>query len=83
MYEIPTHVHPDFKNKYIPIEDNNEKLVNISKLNSSSIVEDPQYVKQDINKALNNCYLRESVVKLLIKASESLPKGYQFVIWDG
>lgn len=83
LYEIPTHIHPDFRNKHIPIKDNNEKLVNISKISNNQITEDPQYVKQGLNGALNNCYLRESVVELLINATKDLPKGYKFLIWDG
>ncbi|WP_163536158.1 M15 family metallopeptidase [Gracilibacillus sp. YIM 98692] len=82
-HRIPTKVHPDFKQKYIPIHDNGEKLVNIHHIQSDKISEMAQYNKQGIPGALNHCYVRESLVDLLEKAAIHLPTGFQFIIWDG
>ncbi|GAA0291952.1 D-alanyl-D-alanine dipeptidase [Gracilibacillus halotolerans] len=81
--KIPTKVHPDFKRKFVPIKDNGEELIQVAQLNTNQIIEDPQYVKQGIDGALEHCYVRESAAQQLMQAAKELPSGYQFVIWDG
>ncbi|MGP4039008.1 M15 family metallopeptidase [Gracilibacillus sp. D59] len=80
---IPQQVHPDFKQKDIPIKDCGEPLIKVSEYNSKRITEHPMYHQWNINGALPHCYLRESVLHALEKAAYHLPDGYQFVIWDG
>lgn len=43
----------------------------------------PYYYKNNIPGAVNDCYLREGVVKKLIKVADSLPTNYSLVILDG
>lgn len=80
---ISTKVHPDFRIKEVPINDNGEELVRIDRLDAGLILEDPQYYKQQLTGALEHCYVRESVAQLLTNAAKDLPNGYRFVIWDG
>lgn len=50
--------------------------------NDDKIIVDMQYIKQNIPYATDNCFMRESAYKLLLKASELLPGGYKFKIYD-
>ncbi|UOQ83765.1 M15 family metallopeptidase [Gracilibacillus salinarum] len=80
---IPEYVPPAIQQHEVHIEDNGEPLISISEYQSNYIVEDPMYYKWQLKGALSHCYLRQSVLDLLAKAARQLPKGYQFVIWDG
>lgn len=41
-----------------------------------------QYPKLGMDNAEEDCFVRREIPELLIKASESLPKGYRLRIWD-
>lgn len=65
----------------IPIRENNEKLIRLSGL-SNKIIVAPYYFKQGIPGAINECYLRESVVEKLLKATKYLPDNHYFHVFD-
>lgn len=66
----------------IPILDCGEKLVSLSALPRQYFVLDSKYYNQGIPGALQECYARETVFSMLMKAVKLLPKGYKFIIWD-
>lgn len=43
----------------------------------------PYYYKKKLPGAVNDCYLREGVVKKLVEVADNLPKNYSLVILDG
>lgn len=68
--------------KAISIEENGEPLVPVSYC-PDRVLTRPQYFYQKMPHALPETYLREGVFERLLKASEHLPKGCRFVIFDG
>ncbi len=81
--KIPQRVHPDFKNKAIPIKECGEALVNIGAYSFKHLIEAPMYHRMKVADALPHCYVRESIIHLLEEAGQHLPAGFRFVIWDG
>src|SRR5208337_4558096 len=65
----------------VKINECGEKLVPISKLTNNIVVASQYYLKR-IEGTLKECYIRESVGELLERASQGLPTGYKFVVWD-
>lgn len=78
MKAIPTVKFPSIQNFNITGVD--EGIVSLSK---TGILCDPQYFKQNIPGALDDCYVRESVISMLYKAQDKLPKGYKLKVYDG
>lgn len=72
----------DYKCAHILTKECGEKLTSIGKLNSKNIIVESQYYLAGISGALPDCYARESVCELLLKASKLLPNNYKLVIWD-
>lgn len=66
----------------IAIRECNEELVSLRGIHNRIIVE-PQYFINNITGALNECLVRETVAKKLVKAAEELPENLSLVIWDG
>lgn len=66
----------------IPIEDNGDPLVPASLLPERILVRS-QYFLQGLPGAMPECFLRGTVFEKLVEASDLLPKGYRFVIFDG
>ncbi|MBN1334087.1 MAG: M15 family metallopeptidase [Synergistales bacterium] len=62
-----------------PVE---EPLVPVS-LIPDKIISRPEYFIQGLSGSLPDCFVRERVLALLVKASRSLPEGCRFVIFDG
>lgn len=58
----------------------NEELVEIK--NTDKIEIKMMYPLLGMKNGFNKCFLRETVASMLYKASESLPDGYKFLIWD-
>ncbi|NCU18696.1 M15 family metallopeptidase [Bacillus sp. P1(2020)] len=50
---------------------------------SKKILLKPYYYEKDIPGAINDCYLREGAVERLLKAANSLPENYYFLVFDG
>lgn len=75
--QIPTIEIPSIQDYEICSID--EEIVSLSNLglNVSS-----QYYKNEISGSYKDCYARETVARMLIKADKSLPKGYRLKIWD-
>lgn len=67
--------------KSIPIVESGEKMVPMS-LAPNKILVRPQYYLQQLSGALPECYARLSVYNRLVRAAESLPAGWRFVIFD-
>ena len=59
-----------------------EKLINLKNIHEKIICES-QYYKQGIPGALKDCYVRESLVEMLLNAVDLLPKNIGFKIYDG
>ncbi len=66
----------------LPIKDCGEPLIPISYC-PERILARPQYYYQQIPASLPEVYLRAGVYKLLLQASELLPKGHRLVVYDG
>lgn len=78
---LPTKAWTAKEVKSIPIVESGEKMVPMS-LAPDKILVRPQYYLQQLSGALPECYVRLSVYRRLIRAAESLPAGYRFVIFD-
>lgn len=57
-----------------------EKLIS---LRNNGFIVFPYYYKNNISGALNDCYVRETVVTKLKEAQNILPKDMRFLIYDG
>ncbi len=68
--------------KDVTIYDCNEKLLPLSNLYPPRILVEPQYFLRGIKGSIKECFVRETVAEMLIKASKLLPDGYKFVVWD-
>lgn len=64
-----------------PIEECGEPLVPMS-LVPDRILARPQYYLEEIEGALPECFARKGTFEKLIEASDLLPPGYRFVIFD-
>lgn len=81
-HSIPQEAGMDAWNT-IPIQPgNNEPLVSLSHVSDRILIR-PQYYLQGIPGALNDIFLRESLVGMLLRALDHLPKGYKLVLYDG
>ena len=61
------------------IKDLNEPLVSLSK---AGFMCSPEYYNQGVAGALNDCYVRSSVLGKLMIAESNLPKGLKFKVYD-
>lgn len=68
--------------KEVRITPTNESLVSLKKLNHPKIVVSPEYYKQGVTGAVDDCYVRERIRDMLIEATNLLPEGCKFVVWD-
>lgn len=68
--------------KDVEIRECGEKLFSLNELYPERIFVESQYFSQGLEGSTKECFVRETVAKLLIKASKLLPNGYKFVIWD-
>lgn len=63
------------------IKESNEPLVRAN-FYPERIINSPEYFNQGIPGSLMTIYIRQSVYNKLVKASEMLPEGYKFVLFD-
>lgn len=75
---IPTIDMPSIKD--YDIRHSTDLIVSLSKMGFKC---KPMYYEQGYKSALNDCYVRQSLVDMLNKARTLLPKGYDFLIYDG
>lgn len=68
--------------KAIEIRECGELLVNVAEAVPQILI-NPQYFKQGIQGSRKEVFLRLGVVERLVAATQYLPKGYKFLIWDG
>lgn len=68
--------------KKVKILENEEPLIPLSLLGLNQIVLEPMYYKLKIKGSIDECFVRESVLTMLIEAVNKLPKNYKLVIWD-
>jgi len=66
----------------VPIHECHERLVPSSILHPSRILVSPHYYLSGIEGAVDDCYIRESVAEMLIRASMNLSCDYRLVILD-
>jgi zinc D-Ala-D-Ala dipeptidase len=66
----------------VEIHECNEKLIPLSDLYPDGILIKPQYFLEGIEDSMEECYVRDTVAKILIKASKLLPNGHKFVVLD-
>lgn len=67
--------------KEVPIEESLEIMVKLNNI-SDKIKIEPVYFNQGRKGSIKESYVRKTLADKLIKASENLPKGYAFLIWD-
>lgn len=67
--------------KTIEIRECGEPLVNLAE--APQVLVDSQYFKQGIKGSKEEVFLRLGVANRLVAATQYLPKGYKFLIWDG
>lgn len=67
--------------KEIDIVNSDESLISLNLIPEKIIVRS-QYFIQDIQGALPECYIRESVYDKLLEAVDYLPTGFKFLIYD-
>ncbi len=60
-----------------------EKMVDLKKYFGNEILVDAAYFNGGITGAVNGCFVRETVAKMLEKAMEQLPEKYIFKVFDG
>jgi len=75
--KIPTIEFPSIKQ--YTINNVNEKILSLTE---AGFLCESQYYLQGLPGAYKDCYARESVIKHLKKAEQSLPVGYRFKIYD-
>lgn len=68
--------------KDVKIRECGEKLVSLDKLYSDRIIVESQYFSKGIKGSIKECFVRETVAKMLIEASRRLPNYFKLVIWD-
>lgn len=75
--KIPDAKEPE---KYTAVEFTDEVFIEVK--DSDSIVVDMQYPKLNMDNAVSECYVRETVYEKLKMAAGLLPTGYRLKIWD-
>ncbi len=65
----------------IELKENGDSLINIA-FKNPRIISEPCYYNRGIRGAIKECYIRQSVYELLLKALGFLPEGYGFKIYD-
>src|SRR5271157_4891320 len=82
-YNVAIPKSPEIKGwESVRIKDCEEKLIPLSQIAYGHIIVKSQYYSTGIPGALEECYARETVGKMLVSASKNLPAGYKFVVWD-
>lgn len=66
---------------HVTVKENENALINIV-FKNPRIVYEPHYYNRAIKGATKDCYMRESVYRLLLNALDRLPVGYGFKIFD-
>ncbi|MFN0215551.1 MAG: M15 family metallopeptidase [Saprospiraceae bacterium] len=64
------------------IEECGEDFVRLDNWMPEKIIVSPAYYLKGIKGAMPFCYARMGVAERLLKAANSLPKGYKLLIWD-
>ena len=59
-----------------------EKLVSLKTLDTKRLIVDSEYYKAGYQYAVEECYARETVARMLHEASKTLPEGWKIVIFD-
>lgn len=59
-----------------------EKLCALSQLMRGRLSIEPALYKEKVIGSINECYVREAVMSLLLLAASKLPEGHRLVIWD-
>jgi D-alanyl-D-alanine dipeptidase len=68
--------------KHVKIYECGEKLVPLSALDQQRIIVDPEYYKAGYQHALEECYARETVARMLHTAAKTLPERWKIVLFD-
>ncbi len=68
--------------KDMKIQECGEKLISINEIYQDRIILESKYFLKGLEGSIKECFIRETVAELLIKASKLLPDNYKFVIWD-
>ncbi|MCL1941420.1 MAG: M15 family metallopeptidase [Synergistaceae bacterium] len=79
---VPLPPLKEVPDRAIPVAECGELLVPTS-LYPSKILVRSWYFGENLPYSLPECYLREGAYERLVKAAESLPAGWRFVVWDG
>ncbi len=66
----------------VEIHECNERLISLKDLYPERILIKSQYFLKGIEGSLEECYVRDTVTKILIKVSKLLPRGHKFVVLD-
>lgn len=66
----------------IDINECGEELVSLNKIANDKIQVEPRYYLDGHKGARKEIYVRKSLCQMLNKATESLPEGYKFLVWD-
>lgn len=78
--KIPENSFPDTSG--IDIVPNNERMISLTSLDTKRITFSKEYYNKFIAGAINQCFFREEVGELLLKALRLLPIGYGLKIYD-
>ncbi len=68
--------------KDVEIRECGEKLIFLNELYPKRIFIESQYFSQGLEGSIKECFVRETVAKMLIEVSKRLPNDYKLVIWD-
>lgn len=68
--------------KEVDIREYREELVSLNDTYKNQILVEPQYFLQGIEGSIKECFVRETVAKMLVEASKLLPQNYKFIVWD-
>ena len=77
---IPNLIPPDSSKAFF--EEIDEPFVDVAEYSKGKILVDMQYAKAGKKGAISIAYLRKKVADMLLAATECLPKGYAFKIYD-
>ena len=81
LQKIP--LPPDFTSwRNVEIRECGEKLISLNAVYPEQIIVDSQYFLKGIKGAIKECFIRETVAKMLIEVSKQLPEDFKLAIWD-
>jgi D-alanyl-D-alanine dipeptidase len=67
----------------VPVEENGEGLVPLSQVSPGTLRVYPEYYLAGYVNATLECYVRETVARMLVEASVGLPRGLRLTVVDG